>query len=117
VLLAAGAQRLIGAAHDLSDGGLGVALAEACLLGGRGCVVTVPGDAATFLFSESAARAIVLVRPGAEAAFGQLCAAEGVPAARLGRTGGDALEVVGHFSVSLAELADVHRGPLPALLG
>ena len=48
-------------AHDLSDGGLAQALAEACLVGGVGATVTLDGDAFVGLFSESAARAIVTV--------------------------------------------------------
>ena len=40
-----------------------------CLRGGLAAGCTLPGDAFTFLFSESAARAIVAVRPGAEAEF------------------------------------------------
>ena len=58
VLITAAARGLIVAAHDLSDGGLAVALAESCLAGGTGCAVTLPADAATFLFSESAGRAV-----------------------------------------------------------
>ncbi|MBO0825349.1 MAG: phosphoribosylformylglycinamidine synthase subunit PurL, partial [Actinobacteria bacterium] len=117
VLVAGGAQSLIVAAHDLSEGGLAVALAEACLAGGCGCAITLPGEAATFLFSESATRAIVLVRPGAEEPFLRLCADTGVPALELGRTGGSTVEVAGYFSVSLAELAQAHRSALPALFG
>jgi phosphoribosylformylglycinamidine synthase subunit PurL len=117
VLVAAGAGQLIVAAHDLSDGGLALALAEACLTGGTGCSVTLPGDAATFLFSESAARAVVAIQPGAETAFDQLCTANGVPAAAFGRTGGTAMEVAGCFAVPLAELADLHASALPALFG
>jgi phosphoribosylformylglycinamidine synthase subunit PurL len=117
VLVTAAMRQLIAAAHDLSDGGLALALAEACLAGGTGCTVTLPGDPATLLFSESAGRAVVAVGPGAEAAFAQLCAAGGVPAATLGRTGGAALEVTGCFSVPLAELADLHSRALPALFG
>ena len=117
VLVAASAGRLIVAAHDLSDGGLGLALAEACLAGGIGCSVTLPGDAATFLFSESAARAVVAVRPGAEAELVRLCAASGVPASTLGRTGGATLEIAGLFAVPLTELAGLHGRALPALFG
>jgi phosphoribosylformylglycinamidine synthase len=117
VLVTAGAQQLILAAHDLSDGGLGLAVAEACVAGGCGCVITLPGDAATFLFSESAARAVVLVSPAAEESFSRLCAAGGVRATELGRTGGDVMEVAGQFSVPLAELAEAHRSALPALFG
>jgi phosphoribosylformylglycinamidine synthase len=46
-----------------------------------------------------------------------LCAASGVPATELGRTGGDVMAVTGEFSIPLAELAEVHRSRLPALFG
>ena len=79
LLAAAAAAGLLAAAHDLSDGGLAIALAESCLRGGTGCRVRLPGDPFTALFSESAARAIVAVRPGSEAAFAELRTAHGVP--------------------------------------
>ena len=117
VLADAAASGVVQAAHDLSDGGLAVALAESVLRGGRGCRVALPGDAFTFLFSESAARAIVAVRPGAEAEFAQICGRHGVPAADIGAVSGGSLEVADLFVISLAELAEVHRGALPAIFG
>jgi phosphoribosylformylglycinamidine synthase subunit PurL len=115
LLATAAARDMLLAAHDLSDGGLAVALAESCLAGGTGCIVQPPADAATFLFSESAARAVVAVRPGAAEDLALACEQAGVPAAVIGTTGGAALEVTGLFSVPLAELADVHRAALRAL--
>jgi phosphoribosylformylglycinamidine synthase II len=117
LLAAAAAAGLLSAAHDLSDGGLAVALAESCLRGRTGCRVRLPGDPFTWLFSESAARAIVAVRPGSETAFAELRAAYGVPGETIGWTGGDALVVEGWFAVPLAELAAAHAGTLPALFG
>ena len=117
VLVTAGSRGLLASAHDLSDGGLAVALAESCLAGGIGVSVTLPGDPFVALFSESAARAVVEVRPGAEAEFGLLCAGAGVPAFVIGSTGGDSLAVSGQFEIPLPELAAVHSGPLPALFG
>jgi phosphoribosylformylglycinamidine synthase len=117
LLAAAAAAGLLSAAHDLSDGGLAVALAESCLRGGTGCTVRLPEDPFTALFSESAARAVVAVRPGSETAFGQLAEAHGVPAAAIGSTGGDSLTVDGCFAIPLAELAAVHTSTLPALFG
>ena len=150
-VLAAGAERgLLSAAHDLSDGGLGVALAECCLAGEAGCAVRLPVgvDSFTALFSESAARAVVTVRTGgaggaggvggigaggagggaggaagaggaggAEADFAELCAAHGVPAEVLGRTGGETLEVSGQFAIGLAELRAAHAATLSAIFG
>jgi phosphoribosylformylglycinamidine synthase II len=117
VLAAGAAGGLLQAAHDLSDGGLGVALAECCLAGQAGCAVTLPGDPFTWLFSESAARAVVAVRSGAEAAFAACCAEHGVPAEVIGATGGASLEVAGLFSISLDELGAAHRTTLPAIFG
>src|SRR5436190_5052750 len=117
LLAAAAADGLLSAAHDLSDGGLAVALAESCLRGGTGCTVRLPEDPFTALFSESAARAVVAVRPGSETAFSQLAEAHGVPAAAIGSTGGDSLTVDGCFAIPLAELAAVHTQTLPALFG
>ena len=119
VLTAAAADGLLSAAHDISDGGLGVALAECCLAGQdeTGCTVSLPSDVLTALFSESSARAVVAVRPGQHERVEELCARYGVPAAVIGTTGGDALEVTGLFRVPLTELAAAHRGTLPALFG
>ncbi len=116
LLQAAAQDQLAAAAHDLSDGGLAVALAESCLRGGLGCQVDLPGDPFTWLFSESAGRAVVAVRPGAEAAFAALAARHGVPAQDIGTVGGDSLQVAGCFIIPLEELTTVHAGPLPALL-
>ena len=117
VLAEAAAAGLLSAAHDLSDGGLAIALAESCLRGGVGCVVRLPGDPFTALFSESAGRAIVTVRPGAEAAFGQLRDAHGVVGETIGAVGGDSLVVDGCLAIPLTELAAVHGQTLPALFG
>jgi phosphoribosylformylglycinamidine synthase len=127
---------LLASAHDLSDGGLAIALAESCLRGGIGCEVSlggVPGgsggilrssprggtaaDAFVSLFSESAGRAVVSVRPEQAEAFDGLARSHGVPAAAIGTVTGDSLRVTGQFAVSLDELAGVWRDTLPRLFG
>lgn len=117
VLTAAAAGGLLTAAHDLSDGGLAVALAECCLAGQTGCRVSLPGDPFAALFSESPARAVAEVASGAEAAFAALCGRHGVPMTDLGTVGGDQLEVAGCFAVPVPDLAEVRRRVLPALFG
>jgi phosphoribosylformylglycinamidine synthase subunit PurL len=117
LLAAAAADGLLAAAHDLSDGGLAVALAESCLRGGVGCLVRLPGDPFTWLFSESAGRVIVAVRPGAQASFDRLRATHDVPGVTIGAVGGDRLAVQDCFDIGLDELAAVHTQTLPALFG
>ena len=117
LLATAAADGLLASAHDLSTGGLAIALAEACLRGARGARVALPGDPFTALFSESAARAVISVTSGREEEFATLCAARGVPATVLGETGGDTLTVEATFEVPLAELRQAWEATLPALFG
>ncbi|KAB8178818.1 phosphoribosylformylglycinamidine synthase subunit PurL [Microbispora catharanthi] len=118
VLTEAAARGLLEGSHDLSDGGLAVALAESCLAQGVGCTVTLPGeDAFAELFSESAARALVCVRPEAFDAFADLCARHEVPCSGLGLTGGSALTVEGVLDVPVEELREVHTSALPRVFG
>jgi len=108
---------VLASAHDLSQGGLAIALAEACLYGGRGCAVALRGDSFTALFSESAARALVSVVPGREREFAAMAEEHDVPATVLGVTTGDALTVEGAFDIPLTELSQVWTGTLPAIFG
>ena len=117
LVIAAATEGLLASAHDLSEGGLAIALAEACLRGGRGCVVTLPDDLFTALFSESAGRAVVSVTPGREAEFGALAREHDVPAAILGVAFGDTLTVGDAFQIPLTELETAWTGTLPAIFG
>jgi phosphoribosylformylglycinamidine synthase len=107
-------------AHDLSDGGLAQALAEAGLQAGVGATVRladVAADPFVALFAESAARAIVTVPTDRLAELEELADRHGVPAQRIGTTGGDALTVEGSFDVPLTELRDAWTSTLPEALG
>ncbi|HVK26980.1 MAG TPA: phosphoribosylformylglycinamidine synthase subunit PurL [Nocardioides sp.] len=104
-------------AHDLSDGGLAQALAEAAMVGGVGARVALEGDAFLGLFAESVARAIVTVPADRVDELMTIAARHGVPATELGTTGGDALTVDGQFEVALDELRAAWTATLPAALG
>ena len=84
-------------AHDCSDGGLAVALAECAFeSGGIGFDVTVPGmvggaGVAAALHGEAASQIVVSVRETDAEAVLARAAAAGVPAQALGRTGGERL--------------------------
>jgi phosphoribosylformylglycinamidine synthase len=110
---------LLASAHDCSDGGLAVALAECALSGGIGFTVTIPdGDLPPHvaLFSESASRAVVTAREGSEGDVEQLAGVHGVPFMRLGFTGGSRLEFTGALDVALRDAMVVHEGTIPRLM-
>src|SRR5690606_6776343 len=117
VLIAAARDRLVTAAHDVSDGGLAQALVESCLRPGVGVTDGIPegADPFVFLFAESQARAIVTVPVPAEAQLAELCTAQGVPHVRIGTVAEEpSLVVEGQFSVALAELREVYEATFPA---
>jgi phosphoribosylformylglycinamidine synthase len=105
---AAQKQGMIASCHDLSDGGLAVAVAETAFAGGLGIAVSLDKlDApqglsdATLLFSESASRLLVTVRPEHQAAFealfaGQSCRCIGEV------TASDELRITGSYDNPLA---------------
>jgi phosphoribosylformylglycinamidine synthase subunit PurL len=120
VLVGASRAGEVASAHDLSEGGLAQALAEACLRNGIGASVrSVAGvDAFGWLFSESAARALVAVSADQQDAFEKRCAAAGVPAASIGETTSVAeLSVEGEFAIPLGELRAAWSAALPAVFG
>ena len=112
-------RRLLAAAHDLSDGGLAVALVEATLAAGVGATVALPPGLPPLaaLVSESASRVLVAVAAEASGDLTTLAAEAGVPATRLGATGGDRLVVPGLLDLPLSQLRDAYEGALPRALG
>jgi phosphoribosylformylglycinamidine synthase len=122
VLVEAAREGILGAAHDVSDGGLAQALVESCLRCEVGARIRLPADLDPFvaLFSESTARVVVVAAPGEAARLGDLCSRRGIPRTLLGTTvarrGDAALDVEGHFTVSLTELRRVWSATLPAAL-
>ncbi len=100
----AAADGLLRSAHDCADGGVAVTLAECCFdTGGIGCSVDLASPSAAglssalatdaTLFGESASRIVVSVDASKEAEVIARATAAGVPARRIGRTGGPILQI------------------------
>jgi phosphoribosylformylglycinamidine synthase subunit PurL len=124
ILITASRDGLVEAAHDLSEGGLAVALAEATLRNGVGARIWLEDvcerdgvDAFTLLFSESTGRAIVAVPPAEEDRLIAVCSAKGFAQARIGVVDdvAGALDVEGQFTLPLDELRTAHASTLPAV--
>jgi phosphoribosylformylglycinamidine synthase subunit PurL len=128
----------IAACHDVSDGGLLVALAEMCMAGGVGCDIQMNGlmdesmnkDAtfihssvhpfinagASFWFGEDQARYVLAVEPANAPAIMNAAQAAGVPIAKLGVTQADALSIASE-AVAVADLKTTNEAWLPAFMG
>ncbi len=113
LLVRAAREGLVRSAHDVSDGGLAVALAEACLLGGVGARCDLSFVEARWdevLFGEGPSRVVVTVPVDRYEAFCDLCWALRVPLRLLGRVGGDTLQIRlprGTLDLSVGRLREV----------
>ncbi|MBP7587747.1 MAG: phosphoribosylformylglycinamidine synthase subunit PurL [Thermoanaerobaculia bacterium] len=112
-------------AHDLSEGGLALALAEACIGGiaggeaGLGARLKV-GLSPLELFSETQARALVAVAPARLERLMRLAEENGVPAVEVGEVGGSDLVIAADgatLSSPVARLHEIWSTALPAALG
>lgn len=95
---------LINSAHDCSQGGLAVALAESAIAAGIGLKADIPGEgrADGLLFGEGQSRIVVSLPEGKLAAVCALAEEQSVPSTVIGRVQGDAIEIGDKVSVPLA---------------
>ena len=92
-----GERALAAAAHDLSVGGLAVALARMTIASGVGASIVLPAEAAVVpmasLFGERGGRALVAIDAAAAGAFRAAARDDDVAALRLGVASGDRLDI------------------------
>jgi phosphoribosylformylglycinamidine synthase subunit PurL len=107
------------AAHDVSDGGLLVALAEMAMASGIGTqLARAPAEtpAHAFWFGEDQARYLATVHTGAVDAILARAAIAGVPVRRIGTTGGDTLSIAGERPVLVEALSELFEAWLPGYM-
>jgi phosphoribosylformylglycinamidine synthase subunit PurL len=118
LLVDAAADDLLASAHDCSEGGLAVALAECAIAGDHGFAVSLRADVPPHvaLFSESASRAVVSCRPERAEGLEALAASRGVPYERIGETGGPSMMFARHAEISVGEARAVYEEAIPKLM-
>lgn len=110
---------LVSAAHDVSDGGLLVAIAEMAMASGIGAtLVAAPEDtpAHAFWFGEDQARYVVTVPADRAEAVMQRVHEASVPVHRIGVTSGETIVIPGERPIAIKVLADRFEGWLPAYM-
>ena len=117
-LAAAAEAQLLQSAHDCSEGGLAVALAESAIGGAIG--VQIHGDLGTrldaALFGEAGGRAVVSAAPATVAGLRSLAARHNVACMEIGKVGGDRLAIGDAIDAALAAAVEAWEGALPRLL-
>jgi phosphoribosylformylglycinamidine synthase len=107
------------AVHDLSDGGLAVALAEMAMASGIGAIIEAPADARALVqafFGEDQGRYLVTVTAGNAEGFVRRATAASVAAVRIGTTGGNELKLGPARGIPVASLRTAHESWFPAFM-
>jgi phosphoribosylformylglycinamidine (FGAM) synthase-like enzyme len=106
----------VSAVHDVSDGGLLVAVAEMAMRAGQGASVANASAIAAhgYWFGEDQARYVISFAKDQQAAIEAAAAQANIPFAVIGAVGGKALEVDGE-SVDVAALCNLNEATIPDL--
>ncbi|MEM7289488.1 MAG: AIR synthase-related protein [Pseudomonadota bacterium] len=107
----------ITACHDVSDGGLGVTLAEMCMASSKGMNVDVSGsNMHAVLFGEDQSRYVLTMPQSYANMFAANAEGSGVFFNRLGTVEGDALKIGKTVSLSVEEMLAAHEAWFPAYM-
>jgi phosphoribosylformylglycinamidine synthase len=109
---------LLSGAHDLSDGGLAMAAAEVAMASNCGATIDAHAalTAAEWFFGEDQARYLLAIPAGSVDGALAMAAGAGVPAARIGALGGDAV-TLGGVSAQLSTLRNAHATGFARMMG
>jgi len=106
--------------HDVSDGGLLIALAEMAIAGGIGAQLLAAPESIVphaWWFGEDQARYIVTLPAEQAGLVLAKMKGAGVPCARIGTSGGDAIAIAGEAPVPVKALATAFESWFPAYMG
>lgn len=109
------AKGVLNSAHDCSDGGLFVALAESCIAGNIGAFIdlSLPSRWDVTLFGEGQSRIVMSLPPRSLDTLADVCRDEGAPWLQLGAVGGETLNVGILGKAEVGRLHDAWLGGLP----
>ena len=108
---------LIASAHDCSEGGLAVALAEKSIdsADGLACKVII-GKSSAELFGESQSRIVVSIDLSKSNEFNNLASILNIPVKLLGKVQKDSFEIGNVMTATVADLRQAYEGALPAIM-
>jgi len=107
---------LVTAAHDISDGGLAVTIAEMGIFGSLGAQIdlsVLSGSIHEIWFSEAQSGIILTCQPNQKEPLMKHLSQGGVDVAQIGTVQGDALNFEGVGSVSLDQLHNIYESAIP----
>ncbi len=110
---------LINSAHDLSDGGLAVALAEKAIFSGIGADIDITALGSNMhevLYSEAQSGVVVTCAEDGQDALKEHFSDAGIPVYRIGTAGGEELVISDLVSLKVNELGEIYENVIPSAM-
>lgn len=107
----------ISAAHDISDGGLSIAIAEMAIFGDKGAILdltTLGGNTLDVLFSEAQSGVVVTTTSDNLQKLNDHFSKSGIPVYHIGKVGGNKLEFKGISALTVSELTNIYETAIPS---
>ena len=111
-------QGLARSAHDCSQGGLAVALAESCIAGRLGALINLDQKIRTdaLLFGETQSRIIISLSPADEDKVKEICSEFNVQYKCIGKVKGDCLKINDSIDFKVADLEKAYKEAIPKIV-
>jgi len=108
-------QGLVKSAHDCSEGGLAVNLAESCIGGNLGAIVDLKSDLSPeeLLFSETQSRIVITIMEKNLSKIKEMAETRDIPLTPLGKVSGDRLIINQFIDLNIKELSKRWQGSIP----
>jgi len=118
VLVELADNELLKSTHDISDGGIAVALTECCLKNEIGAAVSLMSDLRgdAMLFGESRPLVIISFAQTNREQIIQICQANNIQLELIGKTGGDNLVIDNLINCPVSELKDIYESAIPQMM-
>ncbi|UCG35059.1 MAG: phosphoribosylformylglycinamidine synthase subunit PurL [Candidatus Omnitrophota bacterium] len=109
---------LVASAHDCSEGGLALALAECCILGKSGAIINLSESMRddALLFGETQSRIIVSASSQNRGKIEQICKKLNVKFNLIGEVKGDSLKINERINVKVDDLSKTHKQAIPKIV-
>jgi len=110
-------KRTITAAHDISEGGIAIALAEMSILSGEfGCSIKINDTTAGSIFGETQSRIIISLSPNKKDDFINLCNKSGVIFENIGEVIADNFIIENVINTKVDKLVEEYESAIPNIM-
>ncbi|MDP4115649.1 MAG: AIR synthase related protein, partial [Bacteroidota bacterium] len=113
--------KLVNSVHDISEGGIAVALAECCIINnekriGAAVNTKIKTREDFSLFSESQSRVIISINKSSKIKFEDILNASGIPFEMIGTTGGSHLKVNNSIFVEIEKISNIYYNTISNIM-